>query len=207
MPVVAILRGVEPHEAVPIGRALAGEGFGILEVPMNSPDALRSIRLLADAVGSSAIVGAGTVLTAEDVDRVAEAGGKIIVSPNFDEQVVRRTKALGLISVPGVATPTEAFAAVRCGADALKAFPGEQFPPKIIKAWCMVLPPQTRVFPTGGVTLENMKDYLDAGASGFGVGTSLYKAGDSVEVVRSKAAAFSAQVGVLFGPPAKRAKK
>mmetsp|Transcript_18054 Transcript_18054/g.46841 ORF Transcript_18054/g.46841 Transcript_18054/m.46841 type:complete len:245 (+) Transcript_18054:83-817(+) len=207
-PVVAILRGIRPAEVLEVARALVSEGIRIVEVPLNSPDALESIRLLADAdLGEDVMVGAGTVLTPEDVDLVAKAGGSLIVSPNMDEQVIRRTKVLGLVSFPGVATPTEAFAALRYGADGLKAFPGEQIPPNIIKAWRAVLPADTCLMPVGGVSTDNMQDYWSSGASGFGVGTSLFKPGDGAREARAKAAAFVAAFRRLSGPGGPRAAK
>mmetsp|Transcript_29986 Transcript_29986/g.85864 ORF Transcript_29986/g.85864 Transcript_29986/m.85864 type:complete len:225 (+) Transcript_29986:73-747(+) len=187
-PVVAIVRGIRPAEVLEVARALVSEGIRIVEVPLNSPDALESIRLLADAdLGEDVMVGAGTVLTPEDVDLVA--------------------KVLGLVSFPGVATPTEAFAALRYGADGLKAFPGEQIPPNIIKAWRAVLPADTCLVPVGGVSTDNMQDYWNSGASGFGVGTSLFKPGDGAREARAKAAAFVAAFRRLSGPGGPRAAK
>ncbi|CAE7758473.1 dgoA [Symbiodinium sp. CCMP2456] len=209
-PLVAILRGVAPTEAAHVGKALAESGLTILEVPLNSPQALQSIALLVQHL-PNAIVGAGTVLSAKEVDEVHAVGGKLIVSPNTDPIVIRRTKELGLISFPGVCTPTEAFAAIRAGADALKAFPGEQLPPNIIKAWRAVLPKTTCLMPVGGVSTENMAAYLEAGASGFGVGTALYQAGDTADTCRKKAQAFVRKYRELakdaagdVDPPAKR---
>ncbi|CAE6920635.1 dgoA [Symbiodinium sp. CCMP2592] len=210
-PLVAILRGVAPTEAAHVGKALAESGLTIVEVPLNSPQALQSIALLVQHL-PNAIVGAGTVLSAKEVDEVHAVGGKLIVSPNMDPVVIRRTKELGLISFPGVCTPTEAFAAIRAGADALKAFPGEQLPPNIIKAWRAVLPQTTCLMPVGGVSTENMAAYLEAGASGFGVGTALYQAGDTADTCRKKAQAFLRKYRELakdvpvaeVEPPAKR---
>mmetsp|Transcript_31953 Transcript_31953/g.48180 ORF Transcript_31953/g.48180 Transcript_31953/m.48180 type:complete len:237 (-) Transcript_31953:115-825(-) len=190
-PVVAILRGVTPAEVLEVGQELTKAGIKILEVPLNSPNAKESIRtLVGAALGDDVVIGAGTVLSVEDVEAVAATGASLVVSPNVDEAVVRKTKALGMISLPGVATPSEAFSALRWGADALKAFPGEQIPPKIIKAWKAVLPKTVCLMPVGGVTLANMQDYWDVGASGFGVGTSLYAPGDTPEEVAKKARDF-----------------
>ncbi|CAJ1365181.1 unnamed protein product [Effrenium voratum] len=199
-PLVAILRGVEPAEAVAVGRALLEAGVTILEVPLNSPEALKSIRSLVQQLPASTVVGAGTVLHPKEVEDVKAAGGILIVSPNMDEAVIKKTKELGLVSAPGVCTPTEAFSALKCGADALKAlgstppsvlraeaFPGEMLPPKIIKAWRAVLPKSACVLAVGGVNVDNMKAYLEAGANGFGVGTALFSPGDSAEVCRQKA--------------------
>ncbi|CAE7774699.1 dgoA [Symbiodinium necroappetens] len=211
-PLVAILRGVTPTEAAHVGKALAESGLTILEVPLNSPQALQSIALLVQHL-PNAIVGAGTVLSAKEVDEVHGVGGKLIVSPNMDPIVIRRTKELGLISFPGVCTPTEAFAAIKAGADGLKAFPGEQLPPNIIKAWRAVLPKTTCLMPVGGVSTENMAAYLEAGASGFGVGTALYQAGDTADTCRKKAQTFVRKYRELakdaagdVDPPAKRAR-
>lgn len=191
-PFVAILRGIEASHAVMIGHALVEAGFRIVEVPLNSPDALTSISLLRGSLDPGVVIGAGTVLKPEEVDAVAKAGGALVVSPNANEAVVRRTKALGLLSLPGVCTPTEAFLALDWGADGLKAFPGEHLPPKILKAWRAVLPPGTCLVPTGGITAENMAEYWEAGACGFGIGTAVFKPGDDPERVRQKAAALVA---------------
>ena len=179
-PLVAILRGLRPEEAREIGLALYEAGLRVLEVPLNGPGALLAIRALSEAfAGRGVAIGAGTVLHVEDVRRVAEHGGTLIVSPYVDTDVVRASVAAGLVSVPGVATPSEAFAALRAGADALKAFPGEQLPPKVIKAWRGVLPAGTDLLPVGGIVPGNVAEYLAAGASGFGVGSSVWQAGDS----------------------------
>lgn len=152
-------------------------GFRIVEVPLNSPDALSSIATLSLTLGDRILVGAGTVLTAKDMDDVARSGGRLIVSPNFNKEVVVRTKAAGLISIPGVATPTEAFAALEAGADALKLFPAEMISPNAVKAMRAVLPPSVRLIPVGGISAFNLQTYRAAGADAFGVGTSLYKPG------------------------------
>lgn len=177
LPLIAILRGIRPDEAVTVGECLYESGFRIVEVPLNSPDALSSIATLSLTLGDRMLVGAGTVLTAKDMDDVARSGGRLIVSPNFNKEVVVRTKAAGLISIPGVATPTEAFAALEAGADALKLFPAEMISPNAVKAMRAVLPPSVRLIPVGGISAFNLQTYRAAGADAFGVGTSLYKPG------------------------------
>ncbi|MEC9433786.1 MAG: 2-dehydro-3-deoxy-6-phosphogalactonate aldolase [Pseudomonadota bacterium] len=188
LPLLAILRGITPPEAGPVGRALVGAGFSILEAPLNSPDPYDSIRQLADAHGETCLIGAGTVLTPEQVQRTADAGGRIIVSPNFNAEVVRATKRLGLVSCPGVFTPSEAFAALDAGADCLKIFPGDAIAPGFVKAIRAVLPAGTRIVVTGGVGAANLADFMAAGASGAGIGSALYKPGRSAEEVGRLAA-------------------
>lgn len=190
LPLVAILRGVTPDEVVPIGRALVASGFAIIEVPLNSPQPLESIRRLAAALGPDVLVGAGTVTHAGQVDGIRQAGGRLVVMPHGDPAVVRAAKAAGMLCAPGVATPTEAFAALRNGADALKLFPAESLPPAVLKAWASVLPHGTRVLPVGGITPETMAPYLRAGAAGFGLGSALYKPGLDADAVGTNAAAF-----------------
>jgi 2-dehydro-3-deoxyphosphogalactonate aldolase len=190
MPLIAILRGIKPAECEAVAGALVEVGFTIIEVPLNSPEPLVSVACLARAFGTRAIIGAGTVLAPEAVDQVAAAGGRLIVSPNMDEAVIRRTKALGLISAPGVATASEGFAALKAGADMLKLFPGEQVSPAILKALRAVFPKSTRMVPVGGVNAQTMAPYLAAGADGFGIGSSLYSPGSSVDEVRARAAAL-----------------
>lgn len=186
-PLVAIIRGVRPEEALEVGRALVEEGFSVVEVPLNSPDPMRSIAALASGLGEHALIGAGTVMSPEDVAAVRSAGGCLIVMPHADETVIRAAKSAGLACVPGVATPTEGFAALAAGADALKLFPAEGIPPKIVKAWRAVFPPAVRLLAVGGVSAANMGDYLAAGAAGFGLGTSLYAPGRSAAEVRTAA--------------------
>ncbi len=181
-PLVAILRGLTPAEAPAIGAALVEAGFTLIEVPLNSPEPLASIRLMADAFGDRALIGAGTVLSPADVDAVAEAGGRIIVMPHADLGVIRAAKARGLICTPGVATPTEAFAARAAGADALKLFPAEGIPPQIVKAWRAVLR-DIPLLPVGGIHAGNMAAYRAAGANGFGIGSALYAPGKSAAEV------------------------
>jgi len=191
MPLVAVLRGMPPTEALPVGEALLGAGFTIMEVPLNSPDPYSSIAEQSDVLGSRAIVGAGTVLHPEEVSRVADAGGAIIVSPNLDEEVVRATKRCGLLSVPGVFTPSEAFRALDAGADALKLFPGDGLSPQVVKAMRAVLPPATPLIVTGGVDAEKLAAWLAGGATGVGIGSALYKPGKPVEAVAADAVRFA----------------
>ena len=191
MPLVAVLRGMAPDEAIGVGEALLSAGFTIMEVPLNSPDPYTSIASQQKAFGHRAVVGAGTVLHPEEVSRVADAGGTIIVSPNFNEEVVRATKRCGLISVPGVFTPTEAFRALDAGADALKLFPGDGISPAVVKAMRAVLPKDAALLVTGGVTADNIGDWLLGGATGCGIGSALYKSGKSVEAIAADAARFS----------------
>lgn len=192
MPLIAILRGVRPEEVAPIGLALCEAGFRVIEIPLNSPQPLDSIRRLATALGSRAAIGAGTVLTVADVQAVAAAGGTVVVSPNADADVIRGTRAAGLVSCPGVATPTEGFAALAAGADILKLFPAEQIAPPVVKAWRAVFPASIPLVPVGGITPSTMRAYLDAGASGFGLGSALYRPGITVEAVRRTADEFIA---------------
>jgi 2-dehydro-3-deoxyphosphogalactonate aldolase len=174
-PLIAILRGIKPDEVIEVAKALLAEKVTILEVPLNSPDACTSIRQLVDAFSDLAIIGAGTVLNVAEVRQVADAGGEIIISPNMNADVIRASKNCGLISCPGVFTPTEAFAALDAGADALKYFPAELSGPPAIKAWKAVLPPATPVIATGGVTAANVGDWISAGCAGVGLGSGLYK--------------------------------
>lgn len=190
-PFIAILRGVRPDEVVELGHALIDSGFRILEVPLNSPEPLRSIEALARAF-PDALVGAGTVLTPVAVTAVREAGGQLILMPHSDGEVVRAAKAHGLTCVPGVATPTEAFAALANGADALKMFPAEQMPPAVVGAWRAVLPAGVALVPVGGITPEKVAAYRMAGAAGFGLGSALYKPGLSAADLRPRARAFAA---------------
>lgn len=191
LPLVAILRGIRPEEAVPVGGALEGAGWRVIEVPLNSPQPLRSIAELARAF-PHVLVGAGTVLQPEQVIEVHRAGGRLVVAPNFNADVVRAAVDLGMACVPGVVTPTEAFAALDAGATALKLFPAEMIPPSAVKAMRAVLPASTLLLPVGGITTANMPDYRAAGANGFGIGSALYRPGDAPEAVRAKALAFAA---------------
>ncbi|HYE39276.1 MAG TPA: 2-dehydro-3-deoxy-6-phosphogalactonate aldolase [Ramlibacter sp.] len=190
LPLVAILRGIAPAEAQAVGDALHAAGWRLLEVPLNSPEPLRSIESLARRF-PDAIVGAGTVRTADEVRQVHAAGGRLIVCPHFDARVVQAAADLGLIALPGVATPTEAFAALEAGATGLKLFPAEMIQPAAVKAMRAVLPPQVLLFPVGGITAANMAGYRAAGANGFGIGSSLYKPGMDAQAVAAAARAFA----------------
>lgn len=192
-PLVAILRGITPPEAVAVGLALVDAGIRVLEVPLNSPSPLDSIRLLADALQGRAVVGAGTVLRELDVDAVAAAGAQLVLSPNYKGSVVRCTKAHGLYSMPGVATASEGFDALEDGADALKLFPGDLLGPAVIKAWRAVFPSATPMFSVGGVNLENLPAFKAAGASGAGIGSALYAPGRSAAETASRAREFIAR--------------
>jgi 2-dehydro-3-deoxyphosphogalactonate aldolase len=192
LPLVAILRGMTPAESPGILRALLAEGFLLIEAPLNSPQPYESIRTMRAIAPPEAFVGAGTVKTSAEVDAVAKVGGDLIVMPHADIGVVAAAKARGLIALPGVATPTEAFAALGAGADGLKAFPAEMITPSVVKAWRAVIPASVPIMPVGGVTPETMAPYLEAGANGFGLGSALYRPGDSAARVREKAAAFAA---------------
>jgi len=187
MPLVAILRGIGPRDAVATARRLVDAGITIVEVPLNSPDPFDSIAGIAAAVGGAALVGAGTVLDPADVGRVKDAGGRLIVMPHADPSVIGPAVNAELPVVPGVATPTEAFAALANGASALKLFPGELIGPKIVKAMMAVLPAGTKVIPTGGVDTDNLAAYWQAGAAGFGIGSALYKPGDEPQNTDEKA--------------------
>lgn len=188
-PLIAILRGVEPAEVEAIGDALVGAGIGIIEVPLNSPEPYRSIALLRALLGDRALVGAGTVLEPEQVGLVAQAGGQIVVSPNTSPPVIAATVEAGLVSAPGYFTPTEAFAALRAGAHALKLFPAEAGGPAVVKAQRAVLPRAVPLIVVGGVTPALMKGYLEAGADGFGLGGGLYRPGDDAQTVSDRAIA------------------
>ncbi len=189
-PLVAIIRGVTPDEAVAVGEAIHAAGIRIIEVPLNSPDPLVSIERLAKAMGDRAIVGAGTVLSVTDVGRVRDAGGRIVVSPGGETDVISATVEAGMISAPGYFTPTEAFAALRAGAHALKLFPAEAASPAVVRAQRAVLPRDVPLLVVGGINPGNMRPYLDAGANGFGLGSGVYKPGQSPEQVGAQAKAF-----------------
>ena len=186
-PLIAILRGIKPDEAEAIGEALVRAGINIIEVPLNSPDPFESIERLAKSLAGRAIVGAGTVLRRSEVDRVADCGGTLIVSPNANTDVIAHTKFLGLVSAPGVLTPTEAFSALESGADVLKLFPGELMPPEGIKAISAVLPINTRMVLVGGVSESSFKTYAATPLAGFGFGSSLYKPGATPVIVEAHA--------------------
>lgn len=190
LPLVAILRGLQPDEAVEVGEAIVAVGFRCVEVPLNSPEPLDSIRRLRDALEGRAVVGAGTVLTTDAVRSVAAAGSQVVISPNTDPEVIRATKAAGLLSMPGFFTPSEAFLALGAGADVLKLFPSEVAGPAGLKALRPVLPPRTRVYAVGGVGPDSVRTWIEAGASGFGLGSAVFKPGRSAEDTGKAAAAF-----------------
>jgi len=192
LPLVAILRGLRPETAEAVGLALVEAGFRIIEVPLNSPDPFRSIETLAKTMPDDVLVGAGTVLDPEQVDGVRDMGGKLIVMPHSDPDVIRRAKEHSMICTPGVATPTEAFAALKAGADAIKIFPAEGVPPAVVKAWRAVLPKDAIVLPVGGIKPGNMKPYVDAGADGFGLGSALFTPAMALEDIVHNARAFAA---------------
>ncbi len=188
-PLIAILRGLKPAEAADTAAALTGAGFTILEVPLNSPDPLDSIRRMVTAA-PDAIVGAGTVLTRDQVGRVADAGGRIIIAPNFDPRVAAEARRLSLAYCPGVGTVSEAFAALEAGAAALKLFPAEMIPPAAVRAMRAVLPRETRLLPVGGIDPSTMAGYVRAGANGFGLGSALYKPGQDAAATGRRAQDF-----------------
>ena len=193
-PLVAIIRGVTPAEAEAIGEAIQKAGIRIIEVPLNSPDPLKSIELLAQKFGDSMLVGAGTVLKREQVTEVTQAGGRLIVSPDTNVDVIAASAEAGLVSSPGYFTPSEAFAAIRAGATALKLFPAEAASPAVLKAQLAVIPREIPVMAVGGIKPDNMRPWLDAGASGFGLGSGLYKPGQSAADTLDKARAYAAGV-------------
>lgn len=189
-PLVAILRGVKPVEVLGIAEALIESGFGIIEIPLNSPEAVKSIRLVSQHYGDKAIIGAGTVLNPDQVDAVCDAGGRLIVSPNFNADVIAKTRARDVLSFPGVFTPTEAFAAIDAGCHALKFFPSSLHGPGGIKAIKAVLPPQIPVLAVGGVSISTIGDWLIVGTNGFGIGSNVYKVGWDAQTVAKEAAGF-----------------
>jgi 2-dehydro-3-deoxyphosphogalactonate aldolase len=190
MPLVAILRGVTPDEAEAVAAVIVETGFGAIEVPLNSPEPFLSIEKIARRFGDRILVGAGTVLEPSQVDDVAAAGAKLVVAPNADPSVIERAAKLRLLALPGVATMTEAFQALRAGASGLKLFPGEAMPAEVVRAWRAVLPKETELYPVGGVTPERIAPYRHAGANGFGIGSALYKPGASAKEVERAAHAF-----------------
>ncbi len=190
MPLIAILRGVRPDEVIAVAETIIAEGFTMIEVPLNSPNALKSIQLLSEEFGEQVLICAGTVLNINQVQQVADAGGKLIVSPNANVDVIKKTKALAMISIPGVITLTELFLAIDAGADGVKAFPVEMLPLNAIKSWRTVIPSDFPIFAVGGVNVNNMAGYKSAGVDGFGLGSNLYKSGKSLSDVRVDAQAF-----------------
>ena len=191
-PIVAILRGVRPDEVEAIGDALVGAGVRILEVPLNSPEPVESVRRLATRFGERALVGGGTFRREAEVDAVARAGGRLLVTPHADPALVRAAKAHGMVTMPGFLTPAEAFALLDAGADALKLFPAEAGGPAMLRALRAVLPAGTPLLPVGGVDAASLPNWRAAGAAGYGCGSSLYKPGDTPELVARKAAALLA---------------
>ena len=189
-PLVAIIRGVTPGEAEAIGAAIYDAGIRIIEVPLNSPEPLESIAILARTLGDKALIGAGTVLSPEQVRQVRDAGGRIIVSPSTKTEVIKATAEAGMVSSPGFFTPSEAFEALDAGAHALKLFPAEAASPNVVKAIRAVLPKDVPLLVVGGVSPDNMRAYLDAGAQGFGLGSGLYAAGRSAADVGERARAY-----------------
>ena len=190
LPLVAILRGIMPEEAEAIGLGLYNAGFRLIEVPLNSPDPLASIVTIRRALPDDALIGAGTVLSCEQIAQLKACGGELAVMPHADTELIRAAKAAGLLCIPGVATPTEAFAALAAGADALKLFPAELITPQILKAIRVVLPKSTRLFPVGGIAPDSMMPYLKAGAAGFGLGSALYTPGMNKEEAVQRANVF-----------------
>ncbi|HEX3347576.1 MAG TPA: 2-dehydro-3-deoxy-6-phosphogalactonate aldolase [Acetobacteraceae bacterium] len=191
-PLIAILRGVRPDEVEAIAQALREAGVVIVEVPLNSPEPIESIRRLAARFGDRMLVGAGTVMTPMQVDAIADAGGKLLVTPHADVSIVRAAKTRGMLACPGGFTPTEFFALLAAGADAVKLFPAEAASPAVLRSVRAVLPPGTMVLPVGGIAADNLGPWLAAGAAGFGIGSSIYKPGDTPEIVAGKARALTA---------------
>jgi 2-dehydro-3-deoxyphosphogalactonate aldolase len=194
-PLVAILRGLTPEEAVPVGEALVGAGITVLEVPMNSPQPVESIRRLCRHFGDRALVGAGTVMTAAQVSEICAAGGQLMVTPHADPELVRVAKAHRLLAAPGFFTPAEAFSLLAAGADALKLFPAEAASPAVVKALAAVLPPGTPILPVGGMAPGTIAPWRAAGAAGFGIGSALYRPGDSPAQMAERARALRAAIG------------
>ncbi len=199
LPLIAILRGVKPSEVAEVGAALIDNGFRAIEVPLNSPDPYQSIGILCDKFGDRALIGAGTVRDIAEITDVAAAGAALIVMPHCNADLIDATKRAGLACVPGVATPSEGFAALSAGADALKLFPGEAIGPAIVKAWCAVFPTDTWLLPVGGISPDRLEPYLRAGAKGFGIGSALYRPGISANALNANAARFSATYAGLGG--------
>lgn len=197
LPLVAVLRGITRDEVPAIGDVLVEAGFRILEVPLNSPRPFDSIAELARRWGDSCLVGAGTVVESADAARVRDAGGRLVVMPHADAAVIHAAKAQGLACLPGVATPTEAFAALHAGADGLKMFPAEALPPGVLKAWRAVLPKSTLLFPVGGIGPDSLAAYWTAGANGFGTGSGLYRPGSGAAAVAAAAHALAAACRAL----------
>lgn len=192
VPLIAILRGIQPHEVLAIGEAIFAAGIKVIEIPLNSPEAYKSIEILQQALGQVAVIGAGTVTKIEQVEALHKIGARLIVSPNTNAALIKRSKQLGLYSVPGFYTPSEAFIAIEAGADALKMFPADTLGMVGFKAISVVLPPEIPIFPVGGVTVDNLKDYMQAGARGFGLGSGIYKVGMTAKQVAENSAVYVA---------------
>lgn len=190
LPLVAILRGLRPEEAVGIAQALFDAGFRLIEIPLNSPEPFDSIAAVRAALPAEALVGAGTVTTQADVARLDAIGADLVVMPHADTEVIAAAKAAGMICIPGIATPTEAYAALNAGANALKVFPAELVGPAAVKAIRTILPAGTRLFPVGGIAPDTMGPFRSVGVAGFGLGSALYKPGDTAETVAATAARF-----------------
>ncbi len=197
-PLIAILRGITPAQAREVGRVLWDTGFQILEVPLNSPEPYRSIAALRESL-PDALIGAGTVLQVSQVHEVQSAGGQLMIAPNFNADVVAAAQAAGMLAIPGVATPTEAFAALAAGADAIKLFPAEMISPAALKAMRAVLPRDALLLPVGGIGAHNMAAYWQAGASGFGIGSSLYAPGKALADIQRDATELIANYSINTG--------
>jgi 2-dehydro-3-deoxyphosphogalactonate aldolase len=198
MPLVAILRGLTPDKASETGAVLIDAGFRVMEVPLNSPNSIETISILAAEFGQRALIGAGTVMTSDQIIQIADAGGKLIVSPHCDPNLITAAKARGLFSLPGVATPSEGFAALNTGADGLKLFPAEVLSPPVLKAWRAVMDRRVGLFPVGGITPDKIEDYWDAGATGFGLGSALFKANYTLSEIGANADRFIAKMRNLI---------
>jgi 2-dehydro-3-deoxyphosphogalactonate aldolase len=188
---IAVLRGITPDEVIAVSTALLNAGWGAIEITLNSPDAYDSLEILFKNFKGKCLIGAGTVLCPDEVKKIADIGLDFVISPNMNCDVIRETKNQGLLSIPGIFTPSEAFTALDCGADALKIFPGESINPSFIKAIRAVLPPQTVIYVTGGIDTNNMQTFLKAGANGFGIGGSVYKPNLVCDTVEKNAKSLS----------------
>jgi 2-dehydro-3-deoxyphosphogalactonate aldolase len=180
LPLIAILRGIRPEESIDIGCELFEIGFRIIEIPLNSPDAFKSIEKLVLKLKDKALIGAGTITNIKQLQLLSDVGGKLAVMPHTDLKLIRKAKTLNFVCFPGVASPSEALAALNSGADGLKVFPAELITPKVLKSWKAILPEKTMLFPVGGIIPESMESYILAGATGFGLGSALYRPGQSV---------------------------